>query len=71
MPTLPEGTVVTTPRNEVEYVVTEYGVVDINFDCISTRVKKLISIAHTAVPRRADLCGEKGAVDITPARRGA
>jgi 4-hydroxybutyrate CoA-transferase len=46
MPTLPEGTVVTTPRNEVEYVVTEYGVVDINFDCISTRVKKLISIAH-------------------------
>jgi len=46
LPTLPEGTVVTTPRNEVEYVVTEYGVVDINFDCISTRVKKLISIAH-------------------------
>jgi 4-hydroxybutyrate CoA-transferase len=46
LPTLPEGTVVTTPRNEVEYVVTEYGVVDINFDCISARVKKLISIAH-------------------------
>ncbi len=55
MPTLPEGTVVTTPRNEIEYVVTEYGVVDINFDCISTRVKKLISIAH---PRFRDELAE-------------
>ena len=46
LPTLPEGTVVTTSRNEVEYVVTEYGVVDISFDSLSVRVKKMISIAH-------------------------
>ncbi len=46
LPTLPEGTVVTTTRNEVEYVVTEYGVVDIYLDSLSVRTKKLISIAH-------------------------
>ncbi len=46
VPVLPEGSIVTTSRNELEYVCTEYGVVDISFDCISTRVKKLISIAH-------------------------
>ena len=46
LPTLPEGTVVTTSRNEVEYVVTEYGVVDISFDSLSVRAKKLISVAH-------------------------
>ncbi|HQP50332.1 MAG TPA: acetyl-CoA hydrolase/transferase C-terminal domain-containing protein [Spirochaetota bacterium] len=46
MPTLPAGSIVTTSRNEQEYICTEYGVVNINFDCISDRVKKLISIAH-------------------------
>ncbi len=46
VPVLPEGSIVTTSRNELEYICTEYGVVDISFDCISTRVKKLISIAH-------------------------
>jgi len=46
LPTLPEGTVVTTTRNEVEYVVTEYGVVNIYLDSLSVRTKKLISIAH-------------------------
>ncbi|HON79068.1 MAG TPA: acetyl-CoA hydrolase/transferase C-terminal domain-containing protein, partial [Spirochaetota bacterium] len=46
LPTLPEGSIVTTSRNEQEYICTEYGVVNINFDCIRDRVKKLISIAH-------------------------
>lgn len=46
VPTLAEGTIVTTSRNEVEFVVTEYGVVDISFESISKRVKKMISIAH-------------------------
>ena len=46
LPALPEGTVVTTSRNEVEYVVTEYGVVDLSLESISSRVKKMISIAH-------------------------
>jgi 4-hydroxybutyrate CoA-transferase len=46
LPTLPEGSIVTTPRNEQEYIVTEYGVANIYLDSISTRVKKLIQIAH-------------------------
>jgi 4-hydroxybutyrate CoA-transferase len=46
LPTLPEGSIVTTSRNEQEYIVTEYGVANIYLDSISTRVKKLIQIAH-------------------------
>jgi len=46
LPTLPEGSIVTTSRNEQEYIVTEYGVVNIALDSIATRTKKLISIAH-------------------------
>jgi len=46
LPTLPLGSVVTTTRNEVQYVCTEYGVVDLSFESINKRVKKLISIAH-------------------------
>jgi 4-hydroxybutyrate CoA-transferase len=46
LPTLPNGSVVTTTRNEVQYVCTEYGVVDLSFESINTRVKRLISIAH-------------------------
>jgi 4-hydroxybutyrate CoA-transferase len=32
LPTLPEGSKAPTSRNELEYIVTEYGVVDISFD---------------------------------------
>jgi 4-hydroxybutyrate CoA-transferase len=46
LPTLPDGSIVTTSRNEVEFVVTEYGVVDLSLESISKRVKKMISIAH-------------------------
>lgn len=46
LPTLPEGSVVTTTRNEQEFIVTEYGVVDIALDSLAARTKKLISIAH-------------------------
>jgi len=46
LPTLPEGSVVTTTRNEQEFIVTEYGAVDIALDSLSVRTKKLISIAH-------------------------
>ncbi len=46
LPMLPEGSVVTTSRNEVNYVCTEYGVVDLEYESISKRVKKMISIAH-------------------------
>lgn len=46
MPMLPAGTVVTTPRTLVEYVVTEYGVANLRLRTIQERVKALIGIAH-------------------------
>ncbi len=46
VPHLPLGSIVTTSRNEVQYVCTEYGVVDLSFESVATRVKRLISIAH-------------------------
>ncbi len=46
LPMLPEGSIVTTSRNDVNYVCTEYGVVDLQFESINKRVKKMISIAH-------------------------
>lgn len=44
--TLPPGTAVTTPRANVQYVVTEYGVADIHNKSIPERAKALIEIAH-------------------------
>jgi 4-hydroxybutyrate CoA-transferase len=46
VPTLPEGSAVTTPRHCVQYVVTEYGVADLRGKSISERVDALIGIAH-------------------------
>jgi len=47
-PTLTPGSVVTTPRYEVDYLVTEYGMVKLKGDEMRTRVQKIISIAHPA-----------------------
>ena len=44
--TLPPGTAVTTPRANVQYIVTEYGVADIYNKSISERVHALIAVAH-------------------------
>jgi 4-hydroxybutyrate CoA-transferase len=44
--TLPPGTVVTTPRSDVDYIVTEYGAVNLRGKSITQRVKAMISIAH-------------------------
>jgi 4-hydroxybutyrate CoA-transferase len=46
VPTLPAGTIVTTSRNDVQYIVTEYGAVNLRYESIEKRTKKLISIAH-------------------------
>ncbi|MDD3269931.1 MAG: acetyl-CoA hydrolase/transferase C-terminal domain-containing protein [Syntrophomonadaceae bacterium] len=46
VPLLPAGTVVSTPRTDVEYVVTEYGVAALRWQSITQRVKLLINIAH-------------------------
>lgn len=40
------GGVVTTPRSEVQYVVTEYGIVNLRNKSIAERIASMISIAH-------------------------
>jgi acyl-CoA hydrolase len=44
--TLTPGNVVTTPRTDVMYVVTEYGLVNLKGKSVSERARALISIAH-------------------------
>lgn len=40
------GTAITTPRSDVQYIVTEYGIADLDRKSIPERVKAMISIAH-------------------------
>ena len=44
--TLPPGSVVTTPRNDVQNIVTEYGVAELANRTVRERALALISIAH-------------------------
>lgn len=44
--TLTPGAVVTTPRNYVDYIVTEYGIAQLKGKTIPERARALISIAH-------------------------
>jgi 4-hydroxybutyrate CoA-transferase len=60
--TLPEGSAVTTLRSDVQYIVTEYGCVDLRGEALDVRAKKLISISHpdfrdelTAAAKKAGL----------------
>lgn len=46
VPTLTPGSVVTTPRTVVQYVVTEYGVADLKYKTTLERARALIAIAH-------------------------
>ena len=43
---LPAGTPVTTPRTDVEYIATEYGIVNLRYKSNRERAEALISIAH-------------------------
>ena len=43
---LTRGNVVTTPRSDVMYVVTEYGIVNLKGKSLAERAQSLISIAH-------------------------
>lgn len=45
-PVLPPGAVITTPRTDVMYIVTEYGIADLYNKPIEARVEALIGIAH-------------------------
>jgi 4-hydroxybutyrate CoA-transferase len=46
VPWLEQGASVTTSRNDVHYVVTEYGIADMRFKTLRERADALISIAH-------------------------
>lgn len=43
---LKEGTPVTTPRTDIDYVVTEYGVAQLRYASREERISRLIAIAH-------------------------
>ncbi|MBZ4653908.1 MAG: 4-hydroxybutyrate coenzyme transferase [Peptococcaceae bacterium] len=45
-PMLTEGAVVTTSKNDVDYIVTEYGIAKLKGKTASERAKALIAIAH-------------------------
>jgi len=46
VPFLDHGSCVTTSRNDVEYIVTEYGIANLRGKSLKQRAKALISIAH-------------------------
>jgi 4-hydroxybutyrate CoA-transferase len=46
VPLLDEGAAVTTSRNDVDYIVTEYGIARLKGKTLKERAKALISIAH-------------------------
>ncbi|MGH6891494.1 MAG: acetyl-CoA hydrolase/transferase C-terminal domain-containing protein, partial [Dongiaceae bacterium] len=43
---LTPGNIVTTPRTDVMYVVTEYGMANLKGKSVAERAKALISLAH-------------------------
>lgn len=45
-PILTEGAVVTTSKNDVDYIVTEYGMAHLRGRSLAERTKQLIAIAH-------------------------
>ena len=45
-PILTPGAVVTTSKNDVDYIVTEYGVAHLRGEPLSSRARQLIAIAH-------------------------
>ncbi|MGD0275333.1 MAG: acetyl-CoA hydrolase/transferase C-terminal domain-containing protein, partial [Syntrophales bacterium] len=40
------GTIITTPRSDVRYIVTEWGVADLWLKSVPKRVREMLSIAH-------------------------
>lgn len=46
VPTISPGSVVTTSKNDVNYVVTEYGVANLRGKTLKQRAQELINIAH-------------------------
>lgn len=46
VPLLTQGACVTTSRNDVEYVITEYGIANLRYRTVRERARQLINIAH-------------------------
>jgi acyl-CoA hydrolase len=46
VPALTEGNIVTTPRSDVMYVATEFGMVNLKGKSVAERARALVSIAH-------------------------
>ena len=46
VPLLDEGATVTTSRNDVDYVVTEYGIAKLSGKTLRERARALIQVAH-------------------------
>ncbi len=46
LPTLQEGTIATDPRSSIDYLVTEYGMVNLKGATTWERAERIISIAH-------------------------
>ena len=46
VPWLPEGCIVTTPKNYVMYIVTEWGIADVYLKTYTDRIRSLIKTAH-------------------------
>jgi len=44
--TLTEGAIVTTSKNDVDYIATEYGIAHLRGESLASRAKQLIAIAH-------------------------
>ena len=63
MPQLAAGDVVTTPKNTVDKIVTEYGVAELRGRSIRERTKALIAIAHP--DHRDELTAAAEAVNFT------
>jgi acyl-CoA hydrolase len=62
--TLTPGNIVTTPRTDVMYVVTEYGIVNLKGKSVAERAKALIGIAHPDF--REQLAREAGECRLVP-----
>lgn len=64
VPTLTPGNVVTTPRTDVMYVVTEYGMVNLKGKSVPERARALIELAHPDF--REDLARQARALRLLP-----
>lgn len=62
VPTFPANSIITTPRGEVQYVVTEYGCVNLKVLTMKDRVRAMISIAHPDC--RMDLTAQAKALGL-------